>query len=63
MTFSDPPLNLDGIELGDANGTAGSDDEYAWNNVLVDEVDFVHAAERGRISRNDLHIMGCLSSG
>uniref|UniRef100_A0A0R3RRN0 Chromo domain-containing protein n=1 Tax=Elaeophora elaphi TaxID=1147741 RepID=A0A0R3RRN0_9BILA len=60
---TDPLPNLDGIELGEANGAAGSDDEHTWNNVLVDEVDFVHAVERGRISRNDLHIMGCRSSG
>ncbi|KAL3985548.1 hypothetical protein ACH3XW_39075 [Acanthocheilonema viteae] len=60
---ADPLQNLDGIELGDTNGTTGSDDEHAWNNVLVDEVDFVHAVERGRINRNDLHIMGCRSNG
>ncbi|CAG9536094.1 unnamed protein product [Cercopithifilaria johnstoni] len=59
---ADPLPNLDGIELGDANAAAGSDDEHTWNNVLVDEVDFVHAVERGRISRNDLHIMGCRSN-
>ncbi|VDO39989.1 unnamed protein product, partial [Onchocerca flexuosa] len=58
-----PIPDLSGIELGDANGAVGSDDEYTWNNVLVDEVDFVHAVERGRINRNDLHIMGCRSSG
>ncbi|VDK74396.1 unnamed protein product [Litomosoides sigmodontis] len=62
ISTTDPPLNLDGIELGDAHGAAGSDDEHTWNNVLVDEVDFVHAVERGRINRNDLHIMGCRSS-
>lgn len=63
LSLLDPLPNLDGIELGDANGAAGSDDEYTWNNVLVDEIDFVHAVERGRINRNDLHIMGCRSSG
>ncbi|EFO23811.1 hypothetical protein LOAG_04677 [Loa loa] len=60
---ADPLPNLDDIELGDANGATGSDDEHTWNNVLVDEVDFVHAVERGRINRNDLHIMGCRSNG
>lgn len=60
MTFSDPLPNLDGIELGDASGAAGSDDEHSWNNVLVDEVDFVHAVERGRMNRNDLR---CRTSG
>ncbi|VDK66566.1 unnamed protein product [Onchocerca ochengi] len=60
---TDPLPDLSGIELGDANGAVGSDDEYTWNNVLVDEVDFVHAVERGRINRNDLHIMGCRSNG
>uniref|UniRef100_A0A915PLM6 Uncharacterized protein n=1 Tax=Setaria digitata TaxID=48799 RepID=A0A915PLM6_9BILA len=58
-----PLPDIDGVELGDVNGTTGSDDEHTWNNVLVDEVDFVHAVERGRINRNDLHIMGCRSSG
>lgn len=62
-SFSVPLPNFEGVELGDANGTTGSDDDHAWNNVLVDEVDFVHAVERGRINRNDLHIVGCRSSG
>ncbi|VDN03265.1 unnamed protein product [Thelazia callipaeda] len=53
--------DLDGSELGASNAAAASDDEHAWNNILVDEVDFVHAAERGRINRRDLYMMGCRS--
>ncbi|KAK6108602.1 hypothetical protein QQG55_32700 [Brugia pahangi] len=62
INHADPLPHLDGTEPGDTNGAAGSDDEHTWNNVLVDEVDFVHAVERGRINGNDLHIMGCRSS-
>ncbi|KAM3716964.1 Sodium/potassium-transporting ATPase subunit [Dirofilaria immitis] len=63
VNYADPLPDLGGTEIGDANGAIGSDDEQTWNNVLVDEVDFVHAVERGRIDRNDLHIMGCRSNG
>ncbi|VDN17245.1 unnamed protein product [Gongylonema pulchrum] len=54
-----------GLAGGDVNGASagGSDDEHAWDNVLVDEVDFVHAAERGRIARKDLPIPEHRSSG
>lgn len=63
FAFSEPLLSTDSDELGDGSGAAASDDERAWANVLVDEVDFVHAAEQGRINRNDLHLMERRSSG
>lgn len=39
----------------DDGNSSRSDIGYNFSNVLVDEIDFVHAVERGRRSRNDLH--------
>lgn len=44
------------------SGAAGEVD-HVWDNVLVDEVDFVHAYERSRAGRNDLQNISLRGTG